>query len=372
MQKNVTSSQIFSLYNLYIFTTVIAFLLGILLEAAGYSTPVGMIVGSFAGLLLVYPAYKTASLRPNEFIVQYGSELVGRLPHLLFILMIIGAQLLLAAVNLRQLSDFLQSVYLIGTPQWALVAIFGICVAYAVHCGLETIFRIAQGIFLISAIAFFIIPFLATQEAKSDMLIALITHLSLEDVGSGSYLMAIMVGELSFLFLVFPYLKSPKKVYRTFLATILSSLVIIFSHAIPVLLAFGPELGGNLTYPDMELIRFIRVGSFIETLDPILIILWLTSIFVKISFIIYTSVHGISQLTGVKDHRPFSIPATAYAAVFSITLARSHIELLRFLLEGLAPVLILTEFFIPWIYWIAGTIRGSKRNEESADSESAD
>lgn len=372
MYKSVTSSQIFSLYNLYIFTTVIAFLLGVMIADGGYSTPVAMILGAFVGLILVYPAYRIASSRPDEFLVQYGSELVGRWPHVFFILMIIGAQLLLAAVNLRQLSDFLLSEYLIGTPPWAVVTIFSICIAYAVRSGVETIFRIAQGIFLISAIAFFAIPFLAMQEIEGDMLIALITHLNIQDAASGAFLMAAMMGELAYLFLIFPFLKKTEKVYRTFLLTTLCSLIIILSHTIPVLLTFGPELGATLTFPDMELIRFIRVGSFIETLDPILIILWLTSIFVKISFIIFTAALCLSQLTGIKDHKPFTLPVTAFTVVFSLTLARSHTEMIRFLVEGAAPVLIVTEFLIPWVYWIAGAVRGAGRNEKSADGKSAD
>ncbi|TYA13428.1 GerAB/ArcD/ProY family transporter [Paenibacillus faecis] len=372
MYKSVTSNQVFSLYNLYIFTTVIAFLLGIMISGGGYSAPAAMVLGAFVGLILVYPAYKIASSRPDEFLVQYGSELVGRWLHVLFITMIIGAQLLLAAVNLRQLSDFLLSVYLIGTPPWAVATIFSICIAYAVRSGVETIFRIAQGIYLISALAFIVIPILAMQEIQGDMLIALVTHLSLQDIGSGSYLMAVMLGELAYLFLVFPYLKTPKKVYRTFFFTTLSSLVIILSHTIPVLLTFGPELGANLTYPDMELIRFIRVGSFIETLDPVLIILWLTSIFVKISFIIFTASLCIAQLTGVKDHKPLTLPVTAFSVIFSLTIAKSHTELTKFLVEGTAPVLIVTEFLIPWVYWIAGAVRGSGRNEKPADGKSAD
>ncbi|RRJ66199.1 hypothetical protein EHV15_27240 [Paenibacillus oralis] len=359
MLKNVTSSQIFSLYNLHIFTTVIAFFMGIMIASSKYSAPVATLVGGFLALVLVYPAYKVGASRPGEFLVQYGSELVGRPLHFCFMLYILLIHILLAALNLRELADYLLSEYLIDTPSLAVVGIFGICVAYAVRCGLNTIFLAAEGIFLITALAFLSIPLIGFQEMEIDMFIALATHLTVKDLWDSIYGTISIFGELAFLFLLFPYLKRPKKVYRTYFFITLTSLAVIITHLIPVLLTFGPNLGANLMYPDMELVRFIRGGSFIDTMDPILIILWLTSIFVKISFIVFTAVTCLSQLTGVNDHKPFTLPITAFIIVFSMCIARTPPELTRFLSNDWPALMIFAEFLIPFVYWMAGIARGS-------------
>ncbi|GIP11596.1 hypothetical protein J1TS5_37660 [Paenibacillus macerans] len=359
MPKNITSSQIFSLYNLQIFTTVIAFIIGIMIAGSKYSTPVAALVGGLLALVLVYPAYKVGASRPGEFLVQYGSELVGQPLHLCFMLYILVIHIFLAALNLRQLSDYLLSEYLIDTPGWAVVGIFCICVAYAVHCGLYTIFLAAEGIFLVTALAFLSTPLIGFQEMEVDMFIALVTHLTLKDLWDGVYETMSIFGELAFLFLLFPYLKKPRKVYRTYFFITCTSLAIIITHIIPVLLTFGPNLGANLMYPDMELVRFIRVGSFVDTMDPILIILWLTSIFVKISFIVFTAVTCLSQLTRVNDHKPFTLPVIAFIAVFSICIARTPPELYRFLSTDWPALMIFAEFLIPSVYWLAGIARGS-------------
>ncbi|GIP53503.1 GerAB/ArcD/ProY family transporter [Paenibacillus vini] len=371
MQKSVSSTQIFSLYNLHIFTTVIAFLLGMLISSSHFSAPVATVIGAFLAVALVYPSYIVASSRPNEFLTEFGGELVGRGPHTIFILIIVLIKLLLSALNLREMSDFLLSIYLIDTPSWSVVLIFGICIAYAVRSGLSTIFRAAQGIFLISAIAFLMIPFLAMMEIEKDALIALASHLHFTDITHGVIYNLGMFGELAFLFLLYPYLKEPKKVMKTYFFTTLSSLIIILSHLIPVLLTFGVDLGSNLVYPDLELIRFIRAGSFIETLDPILILLWLTSIFVKISFLCFTAVICIAQLTGVKDYKSLSLPIVAFVGVLSIAMARSQQELSNFTAKNLSPFVLTAEYVIPAIYMIMYFIRRKKNKSKPAETKSA-
>lgn len=357
MLKNVTSNQIFSLFSLQMFTTVIAFYSGILIGGSKYSTPVATLVGGLLGLLLIYPAYKVGASRPDEFFVQYGSKLVGRPLHYIFVFYILLIHLFLAALNLRELTDFLVSEYLIGTPGWAVVAIFGTCVAYAVRCGISTIFRTAEGFFLLFAVAFFFIPFIGLQEMEGDMFIALLTHLSARQMWPTIFETMAIFGEMAFLFLLFPYLKSPKKVYRSLIWATGTSLLFILMHLIPILLTFGSRLGANLMYPDMELVRFVRVGSFIETMDPILIILWLTSIFVKISFIVFTALLCLAQLSGVKDHKTFTLPVIAFVSVFSLSIVRTPPELNQFLTGDCVPLLYIAEFLIPAIYWLMSAIR---------------
>ena len=366
MLKNITTNQIFALFSLQTFTTVIAFYTGMLLGGSKYSTPVAVVVGALLGLLLCYPAYKLASSRPNEFFVEFGGKVVGRPLHILFVLYIVILHLFLAALNLRELADFLLSEYLIGTPGWAVIAIFGVCVAYAVRCGILTIFRTAEGFFLIFAAAFFFIPFIGFQEMELDMFSALVNHLSIKDMASSILDTMAIFGEMAFLFLLFPYLEKPKKVFRTLFWATITSLLLIVLHLIPILLTFGPNLGANLVYPDMELVRFIRVGSFIETMDPILIILWLTSIFVKIAFVVFTAVLCIAQLTGVKDHKPFTLPVVAFVSIYAMSIARTPPEIISFLSWEGAPMFFFAEFLIPSFYWLVAAIRKKASGSKTA------
>lgn len=349
--------QILSLFTLYLVSTFIAFLVGLFVEQGQFSTPIGSIIGGFTTLLLIYPAYKVTIARPNQFFVQYGHQIVGRVPHHIFMYIIIAVALILATSNLRELSDFLILVYLPGTPEWGIVGAFGICIVYAIRSGLSTIFRVAQGIFILSMGAFLIFPYLVRSEIDWYMAPALITHLNLNQVTSGVINMTTLFGAFSLLFLVIPYIQAPEKIYRPLLGAVITSLIIIMAHLIPILLIFGPDLSGNLTYPDLELIRSMRPVSSVETLDPILMILFLVCLFVKISFILYIAVICLTHITGMTDYRPLCLPSTAFCCILSIYFARSQPELNQFMIGSLPPLLFTIQFFIPTIYWLTSLAR---------------
>lgn len=361
MNSKITNMSVFSLFNLYTFTTIIAFMLGLLVEGSAFSTPVATIAGAIIGCIMAYPAYKVGMSRPGEFLGNYGHELVGKIPHYSFMVIFLLVNLIITTIDLRELSDFLLSEYLIGTPGWAVVIIFMICVAYVVYCGIETIFLVAQGIFLVNALFFLLIPFFAFQELELDMFVAFATHLQAKQVSLGMLKIILTFGQLGFLFLLFPYLKKPQRTFRTFVFTTCSATLFLLAHVISVLLTFGPELTANLMYPAVDLVRFVRVGSFIETFDPILIVLFLTSVFVKISFNLFLCALCLTHITGVKEYKSFALPVSAFVGAYSLVVIQSQPELVDFFGYHFIIIMIVAEFLIPWFYWIMLLIRTHMR-----------
>lgn len=355
--KKITSLQIFTLYSMSMYTTFAAFIENPLANTSKYSSLLASLIGPLLAWLLIYPALKVSRARPDEFAVEYGHELVGKWLHTFFMILVIFTNMMLGAINIRQMSNFLLTEYLIGTPSWAVLLTFSLAIAYAVYSGVFTIFRAAQGIFLLSALSYFILPFLAAGELQVEMLPAFLTHLEPAQLGNGIFLNIAMFGEISFLFLLMPYIKTPKKAHKTILWAIVLSVFMNLSHLFVVLSAFGPEITANLSYPDLEITTFISTGSFLQTGDPILIILWLTSLFVKICFTVFMTTFCISQLTKVKDHRPFTLSLTAFITILSMIMIRTQTELNDLYSFKLPGLLIVCEILIPIIYWISYLIR---------------
>ncbi|GGG13056.1 GerAB/ArcD/ProY family transporter [Paenibacillus aceti] len=355
--RKITALQVFTLYSLSMYTTFTAFLINPLASNSKYSSLLASLIGPILAWILIYPALKVTKAKPDQFIIVYGHELVGKWLHIICMLMIVIVNLVLGATTLRQMSDFLLTEYLIGTPSWAVLLLFSLTVAYAVYSGISTIFRASQGIFLLSALAYLLIPIFASSEVNAAMIPAFFTHLDMKHFGDGLYLNLAMFGEIAFLFLLRPYLKTPDKSYRSLLGAVLFAVFINLTHLFLVLTSFGPEVTSNMSYPDLELIAFIQTGSFLQTGDPILIILWLTSLFVKICFTLFMSAIGLAQLVKVMDHRPFALPVTAFTTMLSIILVRTQVELNELVSGKLPGLLIVCEIVIPIIYWIGLFIR---------------
>lgn len=360
IKEKITPTQLYMLFSQYLFTTILGFRQGSLVEEAGFGVWVSLLVGSFGGLILTYCSYRLAIRRPTRFFGHYGKEIIGKWLHYPLVLTMIFSFLYSAAFVLREMQDFMVEVFLPDTPDWAVTAIFSICVAYAVRSGIQTIFRCAQGIFFVTLFGMLLIPIFVMGEMNQDMAIAFLNHFQKEGIGNASYFVAALYGQMGFILFLLPFFSHPHKTMKSLGWASFTSIIIILSNLIPTILIFGPELTSNLIYPELELIRYIRAGYFLENLDPVLIAIWLTSLFIKISLFLYVAVLALTHTFGLHDHRPLSLSMTAIMVGLSLYMVKTGADLAHLLVHGEVTFLIVTES-IPILYLLVDGVRSRLR-----------
>lgn len=356
----VSQLQLYMLYSLYLFTSTIGFEVGPIIEYTHFAAWVSIILGALAGLVITYGSFRLAIRRPSQFLGNYGKDIIGKWLHYPLITIMIFTLLFTAAVILRQLQELVIQVYLPNTPQWAVSSLFGLCIAFAVRSGVEVLFRAAQGFFFISIVGILIIPMIAQKEINYDMAIALVNHMDPAGIWNGSYFVFSLYGELAFILILIPYIENYKKTMKSLSWATVTSIFIILSNLIPIILIFGPGLPTNLTYPELELLRFARTGTFLENLDPVLIAIWTSSLFIKISLLLFAANVGLSHTFSLKDHKPFSFLMTAILVGLSLYMVRSQEEFNHFLKHGWVTFLIMVEM-IPILYLTVDYFRSPRK-----------
>jgi spore germination protein KB len=352
----VSQSQLYMLFTQYLFTTMLGFRLTALVTEAGFSSWIPLLIGAICGLAITYVSFRVAIKRPTAFFATYGKYIVGKWLHYPLISIMIFTSLFSAAFVLRELQDFLVEVYLPETPDWAVTALISICIAYAVRSGVHAIFRCAQGIFFLTILGMLMIPVFVVRDMNFQMTIAFFQHIQQDKLGTASYLVTALFGEMSFTLFLFPYFSHPQKSFKSLGWAVITSLFIILTSLISTLLVFGPHLTSELIYPELELIRFIRAGSFLENLDPVLIAVWLTSLFIKISLFLFISVIALTHSFSLQDHKPFALSMTAIMVGLSLFMARSKMELAHLTNTGMVSLLLVAEV-IPVLYFVVDWTR---------------
>jgi spore germination protein KB len=148
-----------------------------------------------------------------------------------------------------------------------------------------------------------------------------------------------------------------------------TAVIIILLNIIPTLMLFGPELTVNMAYPTLEVIRYIRAGMFLENLDPLLIVFWLFTMFLKISVFTLTSVIALTHTAGIHNHKPFSYLLTAAMVVFALYLFPSSAEVGHVTTHSETAFLLLT-CMVPVLYLLVDWIRSrGKRQPGKAKAE---
>ncbi|MGG2199154.1 GerAB/ArcD/ProY family transporter [Paenibacillus sp.] len=354
--QRVTQLQLGLMFVLFHFSTATGFLMGLIFPTADYQGWLVILTAFAGGLLITYISFALAKRRPSEFLVHYGKELVGRWLHIILMIGFGFFFIHLAGLVLREITDFLIQVYLPTTPSWMVASLFAFVVSIAVRAGIEAIFRCASGFFFVIFGTASFIPFMYGKDLNFNRTIALFTHLNPGRLFSDTYPFIPWFGEMMLILFIFPYIHNSGKTFRSLLWSSAASSYFIEMSFLLCLLLFGPHVSAQLTYPVLEMIRFIRIGGFLENLDPIVVAIWLSSLFVKISILLYIPVFITAQLFRLKDTRPLTFSFGAIMLGLSMHIVDNSIELNQFLLHAW-PTFALVMECLPLLYWIMSVIK---------------
>jgi spore germination protein KB len=347
-------------FSQFLFSTMIGFFISPVVRYAKFNVWVSVILGSILGLFIAYLSYRLCLKRPNQSFGQYGHEILTKWIHYPLIAFVIFVNLFSAAFILRQLVDFIVQIYLPGTPDWAISTLFGVCVARAVRAGPVTFFRSAQGLFFFSIITVVAFPLFVSKEINFDMAIALVTNYNFPGIWNGTMIVTALFGEMAFIVYIFPHLMHQEKTMKSLGWAAVTAAIVTMVSLLSAILLFGPELAANLTYPTLELIRYIRAGTFLENLDPLLIVFWLFSMFLKIGMFLLISVLGLTHSFGLKDHKPFSYLMAAIMVGLSIYMFKSTTKLEEITDHGETAFLLFSDT-IPILYLLVDWLRSQRR-----------
>jgi spore germination protein KB len=260
-------------------------------------------------------------------------------------------------IDLWKIQDFLLQFYLLDTPPFIVIMLCGLCTAYTARFGVKSVFRAAEGLFYISMLSFIIIPFLVQSNVEWFLIQGFLTQFDLRSAWQDGYYIGSIFGETALIIYIYPYLSKPERTPKTVIYLKAITVLLIVIHLIIIILVIGPDLAANLNYPELEMIRLIRSGSYLETLDPIIIALWLISIFIKMSFMLLISGQIIAKIFKLKHDESMVYPLATIVGVAAICLAKSPLQFIVFNSSAVTACFYIIEC-IPLLYYAVDLIRG--------------
>ncbi|WP_423798334.1 GerAB/ArcD/ProY family transporter [Neobacillus sp. SAB-20_R2A] len=362
--EQITQNQLMLFFILYYYSTLVGFAASRLIYLSQYDSVLVIFISGLAGIILAYFVIKLATRRPNEFFVHYGSEILPKWIHIPIMVFFFVSFLQISGIILREYEDFIVQTYLPRTPNWAVGCMFGMVVAVTARLGFENLFRIAQGLFYLVILGNIGNAIFIGKELQWDRWIAFVTNHSGQGIFNGSFQIAPTFGEVVILLFLFPYLTQKHKTLKSIMWATFFSVLFIGQNIIWLLLLFGPNLSSHLTYPMLEMIRYIRIADFIQNLDHLLISIWATMVFLKVTVFFTISVQIFAHLFRLKDHRPLTFSLAAVMVALSINTARGSAEISSFLYYAWPTFLYFLEF-IPLLYLLVDTIKQSNKKNKN-------
>jgi len=345
-----------------IFATVILFVPAIASKHARQDAWISIVLATVAGLLIAR-LVTTLGLRfPGKTIFEFTGEIIGWWPGKLVGLLYVWWFLHMNALVIREFGSFLDAAFMPDTP----IIIFNLVVvaiaAYAVRNGLE-VFTRASEIFLPLILGLIIvIVLLASKDTDLSRLLPIF------DTGAGNIVKGAVAplswfGEIAAITVVIPYLNKPREAHRVAAVAVLVSGFFFTLMVMATLSIFGPDITGALMFPGLNRYRIINIANFLERLEAVAMVVWITGGFVKVSVFLWAAVLGSAQVLELKDYRPLVLPIGAVLVAMSILLHPSILDLLDFLARVWPPYALSTfEVGIPLLLLVTALARGKGGN----------
>lgn len=363
--ERISNYQLYVLTVLYQIGTTIVFGFG---AVAGRDAWISVLISSSVGLIIMLLYTLLMRMNPGLTLVEWWRAQFGKWigtpiawAYTLLILYEVGR-------GVGDLKFLIPITILPKTPIFIVLIVFMIVLIYGAFAGIEVIARLGEIVF---PVILFLFPIEIILIFGSHIMN--IQHLQpIAGKGWSQILEAVWpvgitqsFGESIELAMIWPLVSQPEKIIRTtLLATITSGLFIAIFDAIAVA-TLGGALFENSIYPMYTLIQQISLGEFVDNLDAIEVLYFLTTIFFKISIHMFAVVRAIQKLTLVKNSRVFILPVSAIALYLGMTMSSNILVHIETSLKMIQYNLFVPLFIIlPSILFVVTLIRGKYRKNE--------
>ncbi|MCA1029457.1 endospore germination permease [Bacillus timonensis] len=279
---------------------------------------VSAIISSFIGIGIVFIYVAINRLFPKKTSLEMVEFVLGKWGGKLFFLFLFGYSFLLSAMVLRNIGDFMATQVMPETPIQAIHIAFLAVVIFAVKQGIETISRTAE-IFTpwIIGLLLILISFTLPELERENMLPVL--ENGWKPIAKGSLIvLSSPILETWILLFLMTNVNKQKSAINGYLAGVFFGGLVIFVITFLSILVIGPDFTARNTYPAYILGKKISIGEFLERIEVIVAIIWMLTIFFKVTLCFYVSVIAFARIFEFKDYRPYTLPLGMIMIVLSI------------------------------------------------------
>lgn len=294
----------------------------------------------FIGLLIILKLFQKFD---NNDIIDISEFLGGKIFKSIIAIISILFFLLVSFITLIDFSNVLHKIYFSQFPIIYILGFFIIGISIANLVGLKSISRITSFIIplaIFSIIIIFIYIFKDFQLTAFTPILGS-SYKSTFVVGlSNAFSMYIMV----YYYFFKPLLKNPNDDFKKVsINSYIISFILLLLTTISMLTIFTSPSSNAPINSLFLLARQIELGTFLQRIDAIFILLWILSIFSYLSFVVFIINRIIKKVTNISNEKMLTF--STCSILFGLSLIPSNIAELTFIENVIYRYLILIFIF---------------------------
>lgn len=288
---------------------------------------IAMLIYIIPGIMLQIIYTSLWKKYPKDTIVTYMPKIFGKI--LGYIISIVYI-LLFAYEAARVARDFTDLILIASMPKVpSIIILLSIMLVsgYTAYLGLENMFR-SVNVFLYLWIIFFILEWLflyRTEGALKFYNIKPILHNGIVPVIKESWkLITFPYGETLIMAMFFPYVKEASKIRKFSILSIIFIGIFLALNTVMFISVLGVNFASNSLFPFLRTVRLIHIGETFDRIDIFIILIMMIGGFIKVSFFMYGSMLGFSQIVKIKDTKYLSLPFSVVIFFTAMLIAKNY------------------------------------------------
>lgn len=284
-------------------TTFFGISVSILKEGAGVnawlSAIISYIIGIIPLLMIIYISNYEKNKKLNEKITTLFGTKLGFIINLIFSIMLLS----LGITLLYNINNFILSQFLYRTPFLISCSLLMILIIYSTNKGINVITKVAL-ILLIFNIGLYTINILALiQHVDLSNFMPLLTEKTQNIIPTSLKIASInYLPLLTILIIPKNKLTNPSKYNKTIIIAYIIGAIISLGLVITTFGVLGIDLVNTFEYSEYIVLRKIKLLGFLERIENIISLQWITGSYVYLTIIMYTISKTI-PLKSIKSHK---------------------------------------------------------------------
>lgn len=336
------------------------------LQAAKQDVWLSIMVSGCIVLTVTLLVTNVANLYPGQTLIQSCQAILGKFVGSIVIVIYMVQWYTIIPIVLRQFNDLVEILLLPSTPKLAIMLIMMSLVVYVTYSGgIEGIARCSE--VLGPLIILMVILVLVASAKNIDMknLLPIYADSGAMAIFKGSLAPASYLGHAVEYLMLAAFLYNPRKGAPYAYWSVITAVFFMFISALVAVASIGVNLSSKMWYPFFEMTRKITLWGFLENFDPFTIVIWISSVFIKLSIYLFITAYGTAQFLQIKNWRIliwFIAPVMIAFALFPKNVVEATAN---YLLNYWVPIALpINMLGLPLLLLIVGKIK--QRKQKSA------
>jgi spore germination protein KB len=163
--------------------------------------------------------------------------------------------------------------------------------------------------------------------------------------------------EFPIFLMITPYVTQKAKMKKAFYKGTLIGGCLLTILVTFCILVLGPDLTARQTFPSYMLGKKIRIGNFLQRVEVIVAIIWMVTIYFKLTLCYYGISLELAQVLGLKNYQILLFPLAFLIITFAIFMHPNIVHLSNFLIKTWPTFSLTICFIFPLLLLVIGKIK---------------